>query len=225
MYNNEKTAVTQLKEILKILRENVIKYEVIICDDKSTDNSLNLIKENFKNEKALKILSNSENRGIFKTINMLYGVASMEYIGLFSIDGDWYPKDIIKLLNTASSTRADIVIGVRNNKHYSIYRSCISFLYNFLPLMFFGVQTKDAGSIKIFKKKIFNAYTFVSHSVFCEAEFIIRTVMDNKLVVFTPIHFKKRIKKSGLGGRLNIAFSSFIDLLKLRFFLKGYNTH
>ena len=216
VFNNEDTLVEQIKECEEIVSRICSDYEIIICDDKSRDNSANLIRKHFQNKSHFNIVFHSKNKGIAKTIRELYSKAKFDYIVLFSVDGSWDPKDIEKLLLKAIESKSDMVIGKRNKSQYSMYRKIISFFYNTLPIIFFGVKTTDAGSIKIMKKKVFDSTKLVSKSVFFEAEIIIKAKKNGKIIESVPIHFKKHKNKKGNGGKINLVASSLKDILVLR---------
>lgn len=222
VYNNEKTAVAEILKCINILINTVSNFEIIINDDKSTDKTLELIKNKFGNRKNIKIITNSNNRGIAKSIYSLYKKSNLEYVCLFSVDGDWEPTDIEKMIKTIYKTNADMVIGQRNKKTYTSYRKILSFFYNFLPIILFGVNTKDAGSIKVFKKKLINEIPIKSSSVFFEAELIIKASLKKHKIVFVPIKFYKKDRKSGTGGKFKLVVNSVFDLIKLRFQTAGF---
>lgn len=215
IYNNETTAINQIKQCEKQLKTITNSYEILLCDDKSTDNTLFLLKENFKTNKKIHIITHTVNKGIAKTIYSLYKQAKKNYIFLFSVDGDWYPSDIPKLVMVAIKNNADMVIGKRNINTYNSYRKFISFSYNFLSSFLFGVNTYDAGSIKIIKKILIKDIEIISKSVFFEAELIIKAYKLGYNIIAYPVRFEKR-RKQGSGGKLVLVIQSFFDLIKLR---------
>src|SRR5258708_17726966 len=213
IYNNEKTLVSQLKQAEKILKKICSRYEIIICDDKSTDSSQLLLKKHFSNKPNIKLIFHSKNHGIAKTIYSLYKKAQYSYIVLFSVDGDWNPKDIGKLLKCAFLTGADITIGKRKIEEYSFYRKILSFFYNYLPVVFFQVNTIDAGSIKVIKRELIQNTPIISKSVFFEAELIIRASKNDKKIRSLPIYFKMPINKKSSGGKISLVISSLRDII------------
>ncbi len=216
LFNNEKTAVLQLKECEKVMKSICAKYEIIVCDDKSTDGSRSILKKHFMYNRCFKLIFNKQNQGIAKTILNLYKTAGYAYIVLFSVDGDWNPQDIKKLLLFADKNQADIVIGKRTYSDYSFYRKIVSFFYNFLPYILFQTRTIDAGSIKVIKRELIHSFPLVSKSVFFEAEMIIRAAKNGKKIASVPIDFSKRIKRKSSGGNLKLVVSSLRDIVFLR---------
>ncbi len=216
LFNNEDTLYSEITKCITVLKQVTNNYEIIICDDKSTDSSALLLKKYFSQRPNIKLLFNTKNQGIAKTLLSLYKKAKYEYIILFSVDGDWNPKDIALLLLSAQKHRADIVIGKRTYTNYSLHRKIISFFYNFLPVLFFDVKTIDAGSIKAMRRDTFRRTKLISKDVFFEAELIIRSSKQGKKIIDVPIHFKKRRIKQGKGGKFSLIVGSLIDLINLR---------
>lgn len=216
LFNNEKTARKQLQHCQRIMESTCERYEIIVCDDKSIDGSAALLKNIFGKDKHFRLIFHKQNQGIARTLKELYHKAKYPYIALFSVDGDWNPQDVKKLLLTAQKEHADIVIGKRTYQHYSFYRKSVSFFYNFLPLVLFGVKTIDAGSIKVIKREVIHDIPSISKNVFFEAEMIIRTRRLGKKVISVPIQFTKRDKNKGIGAKITWVIASIIDLITLR---------
>lgn len=217
VFNNGNTVVSQIKMCEKILSSICTTYEILPCDDKSTDNSASLLRECFIGKRGYKLIFHKKNLGIPKTIKSLYDKALFDYIVLFSVDGDWNPIDINNLLITVLRTKADIVIGVRNKSSYNMYRRLISFMYNFLPVLLFQVKTYDAASIKVFKNKLYKSLHIRSTSVFFESEMIIKAKKNGYKIATYPVYFRKKNKRIGGGGNPSLVITSFLDMLRFRF--------
>ena len=65
-HNNESTIEKSLKSVLNQSYKN---FELLIMDDFSQDDSLNLVKK--LNDKRIKLFSNNENLGLTKSLNIL----------------------------------------------------------------------------------------------------------------------------------------------------------
>jgi dolichol-phosphate mannosyltransferase len=215
VYNSSNITVDQLKECEKLMSSLTKNFEIIVCDDCSIDKTAQMLRKNFSSNKYFKLIFNKTNLGISRTIRKLYDLAYNEYVILFSVDGDWNPKDIIALIETAIKTKSDIVVGLRKKNTYTTKRKLISFMYNFLPLVFFGVQTHDAGSIKVFRKKIFQEINLISESIFFEAEFIIKAAKRGYTIRYIPIDFYKKVRNSGEGGNWKLVQESMQDFVQL----------
>ena len=87
VYNSEKFVAEAIQSILDQKFNN---FELIIINDASTDNSLNII-ELFQ-DKRIKVFQNEKNRGIVYSRNKGLKFSKGEYIGMFDSDDIAYPE-------------------------------------------------------------------------------------------------------------------------------------
>lgn len=217
IYNNSQTLLQQLTSCLKQLERLECIYEVIVADDASTDDTP-VILSTFKNRSEVILFRHKKNKGIAGNVKFLYGKAKYDTTLLFSIDGDWSPKDIPRLYTALSTFACDIVIGRRDKRAYSGTRRMISYFYNLIPLLFFGVDVIDAGSIKIFTRRVYKEQHFHSQGVFLEAEMLIRASKKGYILASIPVSFTRQLKTKGSGGSLKYILPAIYDaiLLKIR---------
>jgi glycosyltransferase involved in cell wall biosynthesis len=217
VYNCKKKAIEQLNICNKILKNICGDYEIIVSDDCSTNGIAGLLEEKFKNNKAFRLIFQEKNLGIAGNFQYLYKSAKKDFVMTFSADGDYNPHDIQKILMFGNRKKADLVIGKRIKKGgYTFYRKFISTFFRLLPLVFFGVDTVDAGSIKLIKRDILPS-TIISESVFMEAEIIITAKRKGYKIFSYPVFYKKPERVAGGAGKFSLAFDGFSDLLRLRF--------
>lgn len=215
VFNNESTLKRYLVECYELLHKEKIKFEILLCDDGSSDNSLLIMQRFKKNHKNVSIIIHKKNKGIAATLKDLYSQAHNEYIVLFSADGGWRSLDTLRLIRFALKTNGDIVIGKRTHKKYTLKRKAISFTYNMLPLIMFGKNLFDVGSVKIFKSKIFKQIKTKSKSVFFEAEFLIKAANLGYNIKAISVHHKRN-KRNKSGVNSKIVLDSFLDALRFR---------
>ncbi|CZZ41937.1 glycosyltransferase family 2 protein [Enterobacter hormaechei] len=111
-YNHERYVVTCLNTIQDSYQGQI---EVIICDDKSRDNSLQLIKDFIKNATSKNIsyvlLNHTANQGITKTLNECIAHATTDYIYIIASD-DYLLKDgLTTAMNCLLNNSVDAVIS------------------------------------------------------------------------------------------------------------------
>lgn len=104
VYNSEKYLE---KAILSALKNLTIKYELIIINDCSTDNSLKIINKIIKNNKNIILINNEKNIGAGLSRNKGLEIAKGKYIGF--IDSDDYVQENY-YLNMLESAKNIIVI-------------------------------------------------------------------------------------------------------------------
>ena len=96
VYNQEDLIIKALESIPK--RDDI---EILICDDCSTDKTLELITK-YKEEHPdlnIRIIRNEENKGLGYTKNKLYDNASGEYISELDSDDYYYTEEFNKVLD------------------------------------------------------------------------------------------------------------------------------
>ena len=85
MYNTKKREYVE-KSILSILNQTFRDYELIICDDGSTNDCIKWAKEITKSDKRVIFIENDENRGLAYTLNHCLEVAKGHYIARMDDD-------------------------------------------------------------------------------------------------------------------------------------------
>jgi glycosyltransferase involved in cell wall biosynthesis len=141
-YNGEKYIRRQLDSIIKQLRDD---DEVIIVDDFSTDNTINIIEE--IKDKRIKVYKNQCNVGFLATFERSIKIATGDVIFLSDQDDIWMDNKLERVLEMFKTSNADIVFhdAVIIDENYEIlYRS------------FSELRKISKSAIKNF---IFNSYT------------------------------------------------------------------
>jgi len=103
-YNAEKYIFQSIESVLKQSKQN---FEIIVVDDASVDNTVNIVNSFFDNR--IKLLVNDYNRGVSYTRNRAIKEAKGYWIALLDSD-DWYAeKRLEKLLSMAYKNNADLI--------------------------------------------------------------------------------------------------------------------
>ena len=105
MYNCEKTLAYTLESILK---QNFNDYEVIIINDCSTDDSLNILNKYVHRFDYIKIINNEKNLGVAKTRNKGFELAKGKYIALLDSDDVWDSNKLAVQKKCIDDTHCDI---------------------------------------------------------------------------------------------------------------------
>lgn len=93
VYNGEKHLNRAIKSILNQTYKN---FEFIIIDDASTDKSLEIIRSFDKQDKRIKIIKNSCNLGLTKSLNKAIRIVKGDAIARFDVDDISLPKRLEK---------------------------------------------------------------------------------------------------------------------------------
>ncbi len=155
LYNEEKNITSLLEEIFLVLN-NQEKYEIILINDCSEDNTLVVISK-YKKHKNIKILNNINNKGQSYSIHK--GITESFYDTIITLDGDGQnnPKDIPKLLDIYKKQKERCLVGgLRLKRKDNIIKILSSKIANKVRSIILKDNCKDTGcSLKVFSKKDF----------------------------------------------------------------------
>lgn len=108
VYNTEKFLSRCLDSLQK---QTLHDLEIIIINDQTPDNSMQIATEFAKKDSRIRILENSQNMGPMWSRREGYSRAKGEYI-VFCDSDDYFPIDALKILyETAQTNGSDLVIG------------------------------------------------------------------------------------------------------------------
>jgi glycosyltransferase involved in cell wall biosynthesis len=171
-YNEAPTITAVLDEADELLRTSGLDYEILVCDDGSRDGTAEAIERIAARVVNLRVLKHATNLGIRETFEHLYHEAQKEFVFLNSTDGQWDTRVLFDLLPLAGEW--DVIVAARRDKHYGLSRRLVSWGFNAVPRLIFGVRTGDAGAVKLVRREIIERFSLVSRSPFSEAERLIR---------------------------------------------------
>ena len=213
---NIKILIPKINNIKKKL--NLKKFEVILVDDDSSDNTINIVKNLQKKFKYLKIFYR-KNLSKDLSKSCILGFNKSLYNNLLVMDGDLqhHPKYIILMFNLLHKTNSDLVIGCRDlfreNKGLSYFRRSFSLILIYLINILLGNKTLDPMSgFFIFKKKIFlkNKHNLYGKGYKILAD-IIYSSRHKLLINDLYINFDRRKKgKSKMSFKILIILISFM---------------
>ena len=95
-YNGEKFLKEQLDSIVNQTYKNL---EIIICDDCSTDSTIDIIKDFQKRDRRIKLYQNEKQLGVLKNFEKAISLCSGEYIAISDQDDIWIANKIETMLS------------------------------------------------------------------------------------------------------------------------------
>ena len=95
-YNGEKFICEQLDSIMA---QTITDWELIVCDDVSTDSTIAILEEYAKKDVRIKIYHNMVNLGFKRNFEKAIDLCQGDYIALCDQDDIWYPNHLEVLYN------------------------------------------------------------------------------------------------------------------------------
>ena len=222
VFNEEKViakVITSWIDVMDTLVNNsvIINYEIVICDDASSDNTLKILKNIAVSKKQVKILSNKTNKGAGYSLHQCLIDTSGDWIIFLDSDGQFDPNDIPKMLDLRK--KSNIILGQRVKKSMLGHRLG-STASNAISRFMFNAKIRDFNcQLKIVHKDLLKLISLRSNRMNYSGEITIKLLFLKKPYILFDINHLDRIY-----GYSNIAFfKDSINRLLFLGFLKYEN--
>ena len=155
LYNEEESLNELCSWIDKVMVENDYKYEILLIDDGSTDNSWKVITELSSQLNSIKGIKFNRNYGKSAALNTGFKHANGEVIITMDADLQDSPDEIPALAKMITEDGLDLVSGWKKKRHDPISKTIPSKFFNFVTRLFSGIKIHDFNcGLKSYNKKV-----------------------------------------------------------------------
>jgi glycosyltransferase involved in cell wall biosynthesis len=186
-YNEEdnlKRTVTNAQEILNRLKAD---YEIIIVNDGSKDKTGEVAAKLAKENKKIRVITHSPNRGYGGALISGFYSARKDIIAFNDSDGQFDFEEISRFLPKLEE--ADLVIGYRVNRAEGWKRQLLAQALRIWDLLLFGIWYKDIDcAFKVIKRnslmrlpKLFTSTAMIS------TELLVKAKRAGLIIVEVPV--------------------------------------
>lgn len=219
VYNEKLLINSAITETISALNKDFERFELVIVDDGSTDNTYDLILNHANKNNNIVIIRHDINENLGKSLHDGFLKANGEYVIFNSADLPLIPDDIKKLLE--QKLPFDL-LNIERIKYSgaSIWRRSVSFCNKVLLHMFFPINTKDFRDMNftiILRKQILSDILPKAKSPgFFMPEMILRA-KDKKLNIKNiQINYQPRHKGKSHFGKMKDIIWSLRDMILFR---------
>ena len=142
-YNESESIVDTIKAIEATFVDAGHRWEIIVVNDCSTDETLSLAKET-----GVRVIAHPTNKGYGNAL--LTGVRNARYswIGITDADGTYPVESLPEMLTTAVEHDYDMLVGARQGTNYyqSAFKATLRFLFKSLCQFVVGQSIPDINS-------------------------------------------------------------------------------
>ena len=217
-YNLESQIKDTIENAFKIIPKISDKYEIIVINDGSKDQTGEVISRLKSKYKNLVVITHKVNRGYGGALKSGFYNAKYQWIAFTDADGQFDIKELPILIRRQKKTDAGIVAGFYLKRAVSWQRKLNTWVWQLIVRMLFGLQVKDIDcGFKLVRKKVIDVIPKLEseRGAFISSEFLIKAQRSKFKIVEVGVHHYSRTEGKGTGSALNVIIKSFVDLFKL----------
>ena len=127
------------------------RYEVVVVDDGSTDDSWRVLEELAGRYDFLRLARHRARRGIADALRTGYLHARGDILVFYPADLQFKPEDIPRLVAPIVAGESDMVTGFKQGKYEKAF---VSRIYNGLSRTLFDIPVRDLNNVKAYRREI-----------------------------------------------------------------------
>ena len=198
-FNEEECARQVCEEVLEVLAPLFgDEWEFIAVDDGSDDGTPDILSRLAADYPAMRAVHSRERLGQSAALKLGFTAAAGETICTLDGDGQNDPRDLPVLLEQLESKKADMVSGIRVDRHDNWVRRMSSKIANKVRSSILKDKTTDVGcSVRVFRRQCLeDIYLFRNFHRFFPALF----VMNGLAIAEVPVNHRPRFSGTSKYG-------------------------
>ncbi len=213
-YNEEGNIENAISKAREVLKDICDRYEIIVVDDGSIDNTGKIIEELAKTNTSLRVFHHESNQGYGSALKTGFYKAKCELVFFTDSDNQFDIAEISNLTPLIES--ADIVAGYRIKRNDPFLRLWNAKLFNLLIRLLFGLKVRDLNcAFKLFKRCILDEINLESTGALINTEFLIKAKKRGYKIVEVGVNHYPREVGEQTGANLKVIIRAFVELFKM----------
>jgi len=157
VYSAENIIEKLVNEIQKVMHQLNVTYEIILVDDRSPDNSWEIMRQLSTKFPEVKSIRLSRNFGQHPAIMAGLSIAQGEWVVVMDCDLQDQPKELVKLYNKALEGY-DIVLASRQIRQDGFFKKLFSKLFYKVFNYFSGIDVNsEVANFGIYNRKVISS--------------------------------------------------------------------
>ncbi len=208
-----------IEQAVKVGEEYGADYEVVVVDDGSSDNSVEIIQSWSKKNPQVRLISHEKNQGYGAALRTGFKNVRKDLVFLTDGDNQFRLSDIDKLFSKIDG--CDVVTGFRIVRQDKAHRRLNGFLWTQLNKFLFKLPVRDVDcAFKLFRKRALNGLTLESNHLLIHAEILARLKKKGcKIEEIGVTHYPRTAGKA-TATKISSVFKTFYELFRLYWKIK-----
>lgn len=214
-YNEAGNIKAVVKEAVGAGEKFAHKYEVIVVNDGSHDNTANLVTALSTKNQNIKLISHEHNLGYGAAVKTGLTACRMEWIFFTDADAQFHFDELGKFIKVINDKT--LVIGYRKKRMDPFHRIFVAqVLLKFWNLVLFGLTVRDVDcAYKLFPSKLRDAINLETQSAITVSELIIKAKLAGYTIKQLPVtHYPRRFGEQ-TGGNWRVIIRAVLESFKL----------
>jgi len=214
-YNEEANISLIIEDVLKYVPALAKKWELIIVNDGSTDQTARIVRTYSERHAQVKLVNHAHNRGYGAAVKT--GLRSARYDWIFFTDSDrqFSLTDMPKLFELADTST--MVIGYRYSRQDNLMRILNAKLFNLVVRILFGLKVKDIDcAFKLFERNIVKGNTLNSQGALINAELLIKAKRMGYQILEVAVEHRARVEGNATGANIFVILRAVRELFAFR---------
>lgn len=214
-WNEGKNIEAVIGKAIPIAKKVAKKWEIIMVDDGSSDNTFEVAKRLESKNSNLRLISHQPNRGYGAALKEGFDNARYKLIVFNDGDGQFDFSEVTKFLDKIKN--ADIVIGHRKKRVDNPFRHVLMNLLKIWDLALFGFYFRDIDcGFKLFKREALNKIEpLKSEGAMITTEILAKAKKANLKILQVEVTHYPRIYGDQSGGNLRVILRALRESLAL----------
>ena len=228
VYNMGSTIEEHVKFLIDSIKKIIPNYEIILSNDGSSDNTLEVIKKIEKNYDYIIVVNTDINQGKGHALKRAFEYSSGSYIVFCDADMELPPSQLTNFFDIMENEKADIVIGSKRHPlsslKYSRIRRSISFIYFMFVKIMFKLPIRDTQTgLKLFKREALEGvFARILVKAFAyDLEVLVAAYTNGFKIAEAPIILNANRHNGFI--HMHVLYKTFIDTIAIFYRLRCLN--
>jgi len=188
--NEDKTILHAINDTLEAFDYYKIKGEIIVVNDGSTDRTREIVENEMKNIKRVRLINHEKPHGIGASFWEGVNNASGNAVSMFPGDNENDPMEIFRY--TSLLDNVDIIVPFTYNKEIrSKFRRIVSYFYHKIVNNVFNVSMNYTNGTVVYRKRVIEQITNRETGYFYQTDILIRLIRNNYLFAEVPYKLRR----------------------------------
>jgi len=206
-----------------IERGDILDYELIVIDDKSTDRTPEIADRLACEDPRVRVIHHEKNRKLGGSMKTGFAAATGDLVLYTDADLPFDMHELLRAVRLLRDYEVDIISAYRFDRTgEGSLRAVYTFVYNALIKLLFDVKIRDINfAFKLCRRRIFDHVELKSEGSFIDAELVIRATRLGYEIMQMGVDYFPRTRGESTLSSPGVIFTILKELRSLRVELEG----